>query len=234
MREILDRCDVEALQALLEAEPELARTQMTGYRDHPRGVEPLAYVAMLHFDAPRLGLTGISRTDEMARVLLAAGAPVEGMPPSRETPLMTAASYGDADVAQVLVDAGADLDARAADDAGGVPGGTALLHAAVFGMTDVVDVLVRAGATVDGIEVAAAAGDVSGWLTPDTEPQAKLRALVMAADHERLDVISELVAAGTPIDDADEAWGRQAMQVAVENGRAASIERLLELGAEPH
>ena len=59
---------------------------------------------------------------------------------------MTAASYGDAEVARALVEAGADLEARAADDAGGVPGGSALLHAAVFGMTDIVDVLVGAGA----------------------------------------------------------------------------------------
>jgi len=46
---------------------------------------------------------------------------------------MTAASYGDAEVARVLVEAGADLAATASPDAGAVPGGTALRHAAVFG-----------------------------------------------------------------------------------------------------
>ena len=70
----------------------------------------------------------------------------------------------------MLIEAGADIEAVAAQDAGGVPGGTALLHAAVFGMTDVVDVLVEAGAPVHGIEEAAAAGDIDGWLTPDPEP----------------------------------------------------------------
>ena len=65
----------------------------------------------------------------------------------------------------MLIDAGADLEARAADDSGGVPGGTALLHAAVFGMTDVVDVLVAAGARIHSIEEAAAAGDVAGGST---------------------------------------------------------------------
>ncbi len=63
-----------------------------------------------------------------------------------ETPLITAASYGDAAVAQVLIEAGADLDVVASDDAGGVPGGTALRHAVVFGMTEAVKVLLAAGA----------------------------------------------------------------------------------------
>jgi ankyrin repeat protein len=69
----------------------------------------------------------------VAGALLAAGAPVDGPPGDRETPLITAASYGDAEVARVLIEAGADLEATAAPNAGGVPGGTALEHAAVFG-----------------------------------------------------------------------------------------------------
>ena len=53
----------------------------------------------------------------------------------------------------------------------------------------------------------------------------------MAADHERLAVIDELLAAGTPIDATDAVWGRQAMRVARENDRAASIAHLLARGA---
>lgn len=45
-------------------------------------------------------------------------------PATAETPLITAASYGDADVARILIEAGADLEATAAPTAGGVPGGT--------------------------------------------------------------------------------------------------------------
>ena len=77
-------------------------------------------------------------------------------------------------------------------------------------MTAVLDLLVAAGARIRGIEEAAAAGDVSGWLTAETPLEARIRALVMAADHERLGVIDELLAAGTPIDATDAVWGRQA------------------------
>ena len=43
-----------------------------------------------------------------------------------------------------------------------MPSGTALQHAAVFGMTEVVDVLVAAGARIGSLEMAAAAGDITG------------------------------------------------------------------------
>jgi ankyrin repeat protein len=148
--------------------------------------------------------------------------------------LITAASYGDAAVARVLIDAGADIDARAASNAGGVPGGTPLLHAAVFGMTEVIDVLVAAGARPESVEEAAAVGDLTGYLSPRTSLQARTRALVMAADHERLRVIDELLEAGTPIDASDDQWGRQALRVAAQNGRVASVEHLLACGADPN
>lgn len=56
----------------------------------------------------------------------------------------------------------------------------------------------------------------------------------MAADHQRLGVIDELLAAGTPIDASDEAWGRQALRVAAHNARVASVEHLLARGADPN
>lgn len=188
---------------------------------------------MLRFDAARLGLTGdLSRTGEIARALIAAGAPVNGVPSDREIPLMTAASYGDADVARALIEA-----ARPGCGRGGgrrrCSRRTAVLHAAVFGMTDVLDVRVAAGARIDGIEVAAAAGDLGGWLTGETPLQPRIRALVMAADHERLDVIDQLLAAGTPIDARDEVWGRQALRTSTENGRSAAVAHLLARAARP-
>jgi ankyrin repeat protein len=232
-RVILNSRDLTRLEALLADDPALAGMKMEHWSDH-HGAEPLGYIAMLRFDARRLGLPrDLPGTGAVARALPAAGAPVDGRPGDPETPLITAASYGDAEVARVLIESGAALDATAAPNAGGVPGGTALLHAAVFGITEVVDVLVAAGAQIHGIEQAAAAGDVTGWLTTQTPLQARIRALVMAADHQRLPVIDQLLAAATPIDAVDEQWGRQALQVAARNGRVAGVRHLLARGADP-
>jgi len=233
-RAVLDGRDLRRLGALIAKEPSLATAPMEHWCDHRGGPTPLSYVAMLRYDTASGQWRDVPGADAMAEALLAAGAAVDGKAGDKETPLITAASYGDADVARILIEAGADVEARAADDAGGVPGGTALLHAAVFGMTDVVDVLVVAGARVHGIEEAAAAGDVTGWLTPDTPPDARVRALVMAADHERLEVIDELVRAGTPVDAADPVFGGHPLRTAAQNGRPASVRRLLALGADPN
>jgi ankyrin repeat protein len=194
-RDVLNRRDLSRLRSLLSDEPELAGSKLEHWCDHPKGATPLGYVAMLRFDAPRLGLPDdITGTGEVARALLASGAPVEGDP--------------------------------------GVPGGTALLHAAVFGMTDVVDVLVAAGARVDGVVEAAAAGDLTGFLTADTPLESRIRALTMAAGHDRVWVIDELLAAGTPVDGVD-AWGSTALEAARENGCEAAVETLTAAGATP-
>ena len=224
--------DVEALRRLLAAEPGRAATAMGPLPGHPRGASPLGYVAMRRYDTGT-GLWGdVPGTRALTRALVEAGAPVDGDANDSETPLITAASYGDASVAQELVASGADVNVRSAPSSGGVPDATALLHAAVFGMTDVVDVLVAAGATPASIEEAAAIGDVTGFVEGADE-QARVRALVMAADHQRLDVIDVLVAAGTPLDEADAVWGRHPLRVAAEDGRDRSVAHLLELGADP-
>jgi len=233
-RQIFNSRDVSRLSGLLAVQPELARTKMEHWCDH-KCAEPLGYIAMLRFDHRRLGLPrDLPGTGVVARALLDAGALVDGDPDDAETPLITAASYGDAEVARVLIDAGANLEARADANAGGVGGGTALLHAAVFGMTDVLDLLVQAGARVHFVEEAAAVGDVTGWLTSETPLQMRIRALVMAADHQRLQVIDQLIDVGTPVDAADEEFGRQALCTAAEHGRVASVRHLLEHGADPN
>ncbi len=132
----------------------------------------------------------------------------------------------------MLVEAGADIEAVSAANSGGVPGGNALLHAAVFGMTEIVDILVAAGARIDSLEMAAAAGDITGWPLAQSTLQSRIRALGFAADHQRLDVIDQLIAAGTPVNQADAEWQRLPLRVAVRNGRAASIRRPLAHGAD--
>jgi len=173
-REVLNSRDLDRLSSLLAEDPELAVSRMVNWSDHRLGASPLNYIAMIGFDHERLGLPpDLPGTGRVAAALIAAGAPVNGHPGEFETPLMTAASYGDAEVAHVLIEAGADIEARASAEAGGVPGETALMHAAVFGMTTVLDLLVKAGAQSHGIESAAAVGDISGRLTADTPLQAR-------------------------------------------------------------
>jgi hypothetical protein len=233
-RDILNSRDLSRLTGLLAEHPELATAKMEHWSDHRLGADPLGYMAMLRFDHDRLGLPAeLPGTGAMARALIEAGALVDGRPGDFETPLITAASYGDAEVARVLLDAGADVEAVAAPD-GGIPSGTALQHAAVFGMTDVVDVLVAAGAKIRSLEMAAAAGDITGWPLGRFTLQSKLRALVFAADHQRLEVIDRLIEAGTPVNQADAEWGRLPLHTAAGNGRAASVRRLLAHGADPN
>src|SRR5262245_19089865 len=151
-RRLMDARDVPALRALFAEHPELAAERLEHWCDHQRGATPLGYMAMLRFDASRLGLEPVTDgVEPVATMLVELGAPVEGDPGDSETPLVTAASYGDVDVARVLIEAGADIDVLAASDAGGIPGGSALLHAGVFGFTDVVDLLVRSGAQIRSI-----------------------------------------------------------------------------------
>jgi uncharacterized protein len=115
-----------------------------------------------------------------------------------------------------------------------VPSGTALEHAAVFSMTGVVDVLAAAGARIHSLEQAAAAGDITGWPLGRFTLQSRLRALVFAADHQRLQVIDQLIEAGTPVNEADAEWGRLPLHTAAGNGRADSVRRLLAHGADPN
>ena len=232
-RDILNSRDLSRLARLLAEHPWLATAKMEGWRDH-KSSDPVRYLAMLRFDHGRLGLPReLPGTGAVARALIEAGAPVDGNPGDRETLLITAASYGDAEVARALIEAGADIEAVSAPDSGGVPSGTALEHAAVFGMTEVIDVLVAAGAKIYSLEQAAAAGDLTGWPLARFTLESRIRALVFAADHQRLDVIDQLVAAGTPVNQADAEWGRLPLHTAAGNGRLASVRRLLAHGADP-
>ena len=233
-RDILNSRNLSRLARLLAEHPEMAAEQMENWTDH-KCAGTVGYMAMLRFDSRRLGLPReLPGTGAMAKALIEAGAPADGEPGDAETPLITAASYGDAEVARVLIEAGADIDAVSAPDSGGVPSSTALAHAAVFGMTDVIDILVAAGAKIHSLEQAAAAGDITSWPLTRFTLESRIRALVFAADHQRLEVIDRLVAAGTPVNQADAEWGRLPLHVAAGNGRPASVRRLLAHGADPN
>ena len=102
---MLNSADAAQLRALLGDQLDLAVTRMEHWCDHPKGASPLGYVAMLRYDTSRGIWRDVPGADMLARALIEAGAPVDGEPGEPETPLITAASYGDAAVARTLIEA---------------------------------------------------------------------------------------------------------------------------------
>jgi len=95
---------------------------------------------------PKIDLHSAVVTDniEVIKQHINAGSDVNVLEPSREsTPLITAAFLGKAEIAKILIDAGADLDYQNVD------GSTAIITAAVFGRTEVAKILIDAGTDVN-------------------------------------------------------------------------------------
>lgn len=94
-------------------------------------------------DAPSVGLhqAVIGGDLEAVRQHIAAGSDLNQKDPlSGASPLMTAATFGQTEVARALIDAGADLNSRNND------GATALHTAAFFCRTEIVELLLENGA----------------------------------------------------------------------------------------
>ena len=136
--------EVAKLQRMVSERPELANARLLG-RDS-------GWKSTLHITADWPGY--FPSAPESVRILLAAGADVDadtgGDKP--ETPLHWAASNDDVDVAQALIDGGADLE---------TPGGsigTPLDNAVGYGCGHVARLLVASGARIDKLWQAAALG----------------------------------------------------------------------------
>jgi ankyrin repeat protein len=142
--------DVEAVRQHLGQFPELAVS--TGL-DEKRSSRTALHIAT---DWPGYFPYG----PEIVRLLIAAGAdpnvPATGGTFS-ETPLHWAASSDDVDVAAVLIDNGADIEALG----GSIAGGTPLDNAIGYGCWHVARLLVMRGARVDKLWHAAALGMMS-------------------------------------------------------------------------
>ena len=173
---------------------------------------PLTYVGMARF----YGYAPHQRTGELAKVLLEAGADKDDE--KSGSPLICAASHGDADVVRTLLDAGADVELT--DN----PPETALRLAAAFGYPEVVDLLIAAGARPQSIIEAAGIGDLSAYDLSEVSEFDRACALRAASVNERLDVIDQLLAAGTPID--AEVDGRPALHWAKQRGRSKAVAHL--------
>src|SRR6185369_16674391 len=93
-RDILNSRDLSRLTRLLAGHPALAIRPMEHWADRQHG-EPLGYITMMRFNHDRLGLPReLPGTGAIARALIDAGAPVNGHPGDKETPLITAARWG--------------------------------------------------------------------------------------------------------------------------------------------
>ncbi len=173
---------------------------------------PLTYVGMARF----YGYARHQRTGALAKALLDAGADKDDE--QSGSPLICAASHGDADVVRTLLDAGADVELT--DN----PPETALRLAAAFGYPEVVDLLVAAGARPQSIIEAAGISDLSAYDLNEISEFDRACALRAASVNERLGVIDELLAAGTPLD--AEVDGHPAIHWARERGRSKAVAHL--------
>ncbi|MEU6153383.1 ankyrin repeat domain-containing protein [Actinosynnema sp. NPDC047251] len=219
--------DVERLRGLVAGRPEVAGGGMSSRFAGSTGACLLNYLGAARFH----GILDHDRVGGVARVLLAAGAPADGPADVRETPLITAASYGEVELARVLVDAGADL--RAVGYA--VAGGTALAHAVEYGNTDVADLLVAAGAEPAGVVEAAGAGDLGPVREQWSDATAAQRVLALraAAVNGRSAVVDWVVSNGVAVDDSVDGSGQTALHWAAWHGKPESVAHLLALGADP-
>ena len=153
LKKAIDAGEVELLRQLLSASPALVSEPINwGPMFRKCQTEPLHYLS----DAPFNQLWSHGKQAELAQVLIEAGAPVDGLPTSGETPLHGAASLGEPGVAEVLIDHGANLEVVA--NYPGIPDGTPLDFAVHFGMVEVVDLLVQRGAKVLSTRMAAGVG----------------------------------------------------------------------------
>jgi ankyrin repeat protein len=139
--------DLASLERLLTDNPDLANLQIEGRRG--------GYRTPLHVAADWPGY--FPNGPAMVRLLLANSADPNGGADGlgrQETPLHWAASSDDVDVAEALVDGGADIEAPG----GSIAGGSPLDNAVGYGCWRVARLLVQRGAPVDKLWHAAALG----------------------------------------------------------------------------
>ena len=105
LMEILNNGAIESLERQLVEWPDLPRTRFVWETCAIGPCPPLGYLAQARFN----GLIRHDRSGELAELLLARGAPVDGQQGDGETPLITAASYREPCVAAALIKAGANL-----------------------------------------------------------------------------------------------------------------------------
>ncbi len=170
----------------------------------------LCLSVMLSAQAPTVVDAAQQGDREAVRALLREGRDVNATEGDGLTALHWAALREDADLAQMLVFAGANV--RATTRLGGY---TPLMLAAQQGSAPVVDVLLKAGS------------DPKATTSNGTTP------LMLAAAAGRTDAITALIDAGSELNATETARGETALMFAAANGRVEAIRLLASRGADP-
>jgi ankyrin repeat protein len=223
LRRALDEGDLAELSRLLAEDSTIAgRTHAWGFPCQIGPCQAISYLAQARFN----GFVKHRRAGEMTRMLLEAGAPVDGDPTDNETLLITAASYNEVSVARMLIDGGANLEAIGQ----AVFNGTPLAHAIEFGAVEIVDLLVASGARIRSFAEAAGAGRIEGKLESNADSSERAAALRAAAVCDRLQVIDELHAAGISLSQLIN--GGTALHWAAWEAKATAARHLVSLDAD--
>ena len=138
VKQAIDSGNVVELNSLLENTPELANAKIVWGPEKKNRTDPLHYIADSVFEGRQSPGVEI----KLARVLLKHGTLING-DKNGETPLLGATSLAAGNLANLLIDQGADIHATS------VHGATALHWSCYTGLPDTVSKLLGAGANME-------------------------------------------------------------------------------------
>ena len=210
----VERDDAEVAEALLRA-----GADVTAANDY--GVTPAS-------------LACLNRNAAVLERLVAAGADPNAATSMGETLLMTCAGTGAVDAVAMLLDRGANVNAREASY-----GQTALMRAAARDNTEVVRLLLAHGADIHArsttyllpVSLGNPLDDVGGGAV--MVPQRGYTPLLFAARHGRVENVRLLLDAGADVNEAAPT-GESALVVASFSGQGRVAALLLDRGADPN
>ncbi len=137
-KKIIEQGLVDELQILLEAQPDLVNRKILWGDDQQIKTDPLHYVSDSYFN----GLLQNDQAGAVAKMLLDFGAEIEGSE-GAESPLVGAVSLSASKVAEVLIEAGADVHAIS------IHGANSLHWAAYVGLPEVAQILLEKGLDIE-------------------------------------------------------------------------------------